>query len=59
MQVYTPSPLIGKLYFFFGGGGGVIYKKVVSFKFFDKYTWAPQTVHNTPVVNILKGYFCV
>ena len=24
-----------------------------------KYTWAPQTVHNTstPVVNILKGYF--
>ena len=22
-----------------------------------KYTWAPQTVHNTPVVNILKGFF--
>ena len=22
-----------------------------------KYTWAPQTVHNTPVMNILKGYF--
>ena len=21
-----------------------------------KYTWAPQTVHNTPVMNILKGY---
>ena len=20
-----------------------------------KYTWAPQTVHNTPVINILKG----
>ena len=26
---------------------------------FYKYTWAPQTVHNTPVMNILKGYFCV
>ena len=24
-----------------------------------KYTWAPQTVHNTPVMNILKGYFCI
>ena len=24
-----------------------------------KYTWAPQTVYNTPVMNILKGYFCV
>ena len=23
----------------------------------EEYTWAPQTVHNTPVVNILKGYF--
>ena len=23
----------------------------------DKYTWAPQKVHNTPVMNILKGYF--
>ena len=22
-----------------------------------KYTWAPQTVHNTPVMNILKAYF--
>ena len=22
-----------------------------------KYTWAPQTVHNTPVMNILKSYF--
>ena len=22
-----------------------------------KYTRAPQTVHNTPVMNILKGYF--
>ena len=22
-----------------------------------KYTWAPQTVHNTPVVNILKVFF--
>ena len=22
-----------------------------------KYTWAPQTVHNTPVMYILKGYF--
>ena len=22
-----------------------------------KYTWSPQTVHNTPVMNILKGYF--
>ena len=22
-----------------------------------EYTWAPQTVHNTPVMNILKGYF--
>ena len=21
-----------------------------------KYTWAPQTVHNTPVMNILKGF---
>ena len=25
----------------------------------DKYTWAPQTLHNTPVVNILKDYFCI
>ena len=25
----------------------------------SKYTWAPQTLHNTPVVNILKGYFCI
>ena len=25
--------------------------------FNSKYTWAPQTVHNTPVMNILKGYF--
>ena len=24
-----------------------------------KYTWEPQTVHNTPVMNILKGYFYV
>ena len=24
-----------------------------------KYTWAPQTVHNTPVMNILKGYFYI
>ena len=24
-----------------------------------KYTWAPQTVHNTPVMNFLKGYFCI
>ena len=23
----------------------------------SKYTWAPQTVHNTPVMNILKGYY--
>ena len=23
----------------------------------QKYTWAPQTVHNTPVMDILKGYF--
>ena len=22
-----------------------------------KYTRAPQTVHNTPVMNIVKGYF--
>ena len=22
----------------------------------NKYTTAPQTVHNTPVMNILKGY---
>ena len=22
-----------------------------------KNTWAPQKVHNTPVMNILKGYF--
>ena len=26
---------------------------------FMKYTWAPQTVHNTPVMNILKGYFYI
>ena len=24
-----------------------------------KYTWAPQTVHNTPVMNILKGYYYI
>ena len=24
-----------------------------------KYTWAPQTVHNTPVMNIFKGYFYI
>ena len=24
-----------------------------------KYTRAPQTVHNTPVMNILKGYFYI
>ena len=24
-----------------------------------KYTWAPQTVHNTAVMNILKGYFYI
>ena len=24
-----------------------------------KYTWAPQTVHNTPIMNILKGYFYI
>ena len=24
-----------------------------------KYTWAPQKVHNTPVMNILKGNFCI
>ena len=23
----------------------------------SKYTWALQTVNNTPVMNILKGYF--
>ena len=26
---------------------------------FLKYTRAPQTVHNTPVMNILKGYFYI
>ena len=30
-------------------------KQRVHFK--KKYTWAPKTVHNTPVMNILKGYF--
>ena len=24
-----------------------------------KYTWAPQTVHNTPVMNILKSYYYI
>ena len=24
-----------------------------------RYTWAPQTVHNTPVKNILKGHFYI
>ena len=24
-----------------------------------KYTLAPQTVHNTPVMNILKGYYYI
>ena len=24
-----------------------------------KYTRAPQTVHNTPVMNILKGFFYI
>ena len=24
-----------------------------------KYTRAPQTVHNTPVMNIVKGYFYI
>ena len=24
-----------------------------------KYTWATQTVHNTPVMNILKGYYYI
>ena len=24
-----------------------------------KYTWAPQTVHNTPVMHILKGYYYI
>ena len=26
---------------------------------YGKYTRAPQTVHNTPVMNILKGYFYI
>ena len=25
--------------------------------FLTKSTWAPQTVHNMPVMNILKGFF--
>ena len=25
----------------------------------SKYTWAQQTVHNTPVMNILKGYYYI
>ena len=25
----------------------------------NKYTWAPQTVHNTPVMKILKGFFYI
>ena len=25
----------------------------------NKYTWAPLTVHNTPVMTILKGYFYI
>ena len=33
--------------------------RLIYFIYLFKYTWAPQTVHNTPVVNILKGYFCI
>ena len=40
------------------------HKRVNKFEFMDlmtciifKYTWAPQTVHNTPAMNISKGYF--
>ena len=36
-------------------------KTIMYFKYMGhnsyKYTWAPQTVHITPVMNILKGYF--
>ena len=28
-------------------------------KITKKYTWAPQTMHNTPVMNILKSYFYI
>ena len=32
----------------------------VTFSFqYIKYTWAPQPVHNTPVMNILKGYLYI
>ena len=26
---------------------------------YGEYTWAPETVHNMPVMNILKSYFCI
>ena len=39
-------------------GYRIVYEMPVH-SFFDtcKYTGAPLTVHNTPVVKILKGYF--